>query len=120
MMLTDKDMELIRGIVRDVVYEILDVDVWDVLFELVNAQEAGITAFKERLKRTKTEQWDPSKIKWVQAEGNKGPYERSEDINNLGFKEMLKDIQAHGGKMIRDGYFLWIFQNGTTVGRKRK
>jgi len=66
------------------------------------------------------ESWDPSKITWQQAEGSKGVYERSEDVNNPEFKAMLKDLQGHGGKMSRNGYFLWVFQNGTTVGRKRK
>lgn len=65
------------------------------------------------------ETWDPAKVKWTTAEGSKGQYERSEDANNLEFKKMLQDLAAHKGKLSRDGYFYWTFQNGATVGRKR-
>jgi len=64
--------------------------------------------------------WDPSKIMWTQAEGSKGPYERSEDVNNLEFKNMLKDLASHKGKLSFEGWFYWVFQNGHTVGRKKR
>jgi hypothetical protein len=64
--------------------------------------------------------WNPGKIKWTEEEGFKGKYERSEDVNNLEFKAMLKDLHEHNGRMMRDGYFYWIFSNGSTVGRKKK
>lgn len=64
--------------------------------------------------------WDPSKIKWQSAEGNKGPYERSEDVNSADFKALLKTLQEHKGKMTKDGYFMWVFANGTTIGRKKR
>jgi hypothetical protein len=64
--------------------------------------------------------WDPSKIKWTEAEGGKGPYQRSEDINNPEFKCMLRDLATHGGKTTRSGYFYWVFQNGHVVGRKKR
>jgi hypothetical protein len=35
--------------------------------------------------------WNSAKIKLEQAEGSSGPYERSEDVNSLDFKKMLKD-----------------------------
>jgi hypothetical protein len=64
--------------------------------------------------------WDPDKIKWEQTEGSSGPYERSEDVNSLDFKAMLKDLAAHQGKLTRDDYFFWTFKNGATVGRKKR
>jgi len=64
--------------------------------------------------------WNPNKIKWEKAEGFKGEYERSEDVNNPEFKVMLKDLAQHGGKLTKDGYFYWVFKNGSTVGRKRR
>ena len=64
--------------------------------------------------------WDPEKIKWTQAEGSSGPYEKSDDVNSLDFKAMLKDLAAHKGRLTRDGMFYWVFQNGTTVGRKKR
>lgn len=66
------------------------------------------------------DKWDPNKIKWDHTEGPKGEYERSEEINSPDFKLMLKDLAQHEGKMERDGWFYWTFQNGVTVGRKRK
>jgi hypothetical protein len=64
--------------------------------------------------------WDSSRIKWEQAEGTSGPYERSDDVNNLDFKNLLKDLATHKGKLIRDGVFYWAFKNGATVGRKKR
>jgi len=64
--------------------------------------------------------WNPDAIEWVKAEGFKGNYERSEDVNNSEFKKMLKDLAEHNGKLTRDGVFYWVFKNGSTVGRKRR
>jgi hypothetical protein len=64
--------------------------------------------------------WDPDKIKWEKAEGSKGEFERSEDVDNPEFKSMLKDLAEHGGKLNRLGYFYWAFQNGSTIGRKKR
>jgi len=64
--------------------------------------------------------WNPSKIKWENAEGSAGPYERSEDVNNLDFKGMVKDLAERKGKLSHNGMFYWLFQNGTTVGRKKR
>jgi len=64
--------------------------------------------------------WNMEKILWKEETGPKGEYFRSEDVNNLEFKTMLRDLQSHQGKMYRDGYFYWVFPNGGTVGRKKK
>jgi len=89
------------------------------LLEFLNAVEAGIASARQIIKTAKIG-WDPAQIKWEQAEGSSGPYQRSEDVNNLEFKAMLKDLQAHGGRLTREGWFYWTFQNGTTVGRKKR
>jgi hypothetical protein len=65
-----------------------------------------------------TVHWDPSKIKWVEAEGSHGKYQRSEDVNSLDFKELMKDLEAHQGKLSRDGYFVWKFEKNAVIGRK--
>ena len=91
------------------------------LLEFLNAAEAGIAAAKHVISKGKgIEKWNPDKIKWTQAQGSKGPYERSEDVNNLEFKAMLKELGSHSGKIQRNGFFYWTFQNGHTVGRKRR
>ena len=86
-----------------------------------NAMEAATVSLRENLKGlSRFPEWDPAQIAWIQTEGPSGPYERSEDVNNLEFKAMLKDLAAHNGKMRRGPYFYWTFQNGHTVGRKEK
>ncbi len=95
-------------------------DAWEQLardFELVtvNVSRAFKGGKKSQEKREWT--WNPDKIAWTRDEGFKGPYEKSEDVNSLEFKAMLKDLQEHKGKLNRDGRFYWIFQNGSTVGR---
>ncbi len=89
------------------------------LLEFLNAVETGIANARQILKEAKIG-WNPDQIKWEQAEGSSGPYQRSEDVNNTEFKAMLKDLQAHGGRLTREGWFYWVFQNGTTVGRKKR
>jgi len=95
----------------------------EALTDFLNGVEAGIESARQRIKEVKIEEkpsWNPNQIMWTKAEGQKGEYERSEDINNLQFKAMLKDLAVHGGRMNYEGFFYWVFQNGTTVGRKKK
>jgi len=87
--------------------------------DFLNAVDAGIQAARQTIKAVKVG-WNPDAIKWEEAEGSKGLYERSEDVNNPEFKTMLKDLAGHGGRLTRNGYFYWVFKNGTTVGRKRR
>ena len=89
------------------------------LTDFLNAVEAGIYAARQQIKTVKSV-WDPSKMNWNKAEGTKGPYERSDDKDNSEFKAMLNDLVAHSGRMNHEGYFYWTFQNGTTVGRKKR
>ncbi|MCR8488937.1 MAG: hypothetical protein NDP23_05245 [Crenarchaeota archaeon] len=89
------------------------------LLEFLDAVEAGVSAAKQRIKEAKIS-WNPDQIKWENAEGSSGQYQKSEDFNNPEFKAMLKDLQAHGGKLTRNGYFYWVFKNGSTVGRKKR
>ena len=96
----------------------------DFLVKLRDAAHLIADACEEQLEKMapgKIEtSWDPENIEWQQAEGTRGPYERSEDVNNADFKVMLKEIQKHQGKLSRNGYFYWTFQNGVTVGRKKQ
>jgi len=64
--------------------------------------------------------WNPEKIVWTSKIGAKGTFQMSEDMNNLDFKAMHKDLVDHQGNLNRDGMFYWIFPNGATVGRKQK
>jgi len=62
--------------------------------------------------------WNPEAIKWEKAEGFKGEFEKSEDVNSLDFKNMVKDLVEHNGKLTRDSYFYWLYPKSTVVGRK--
>ncbi len=66
------------------------------------------------------EDWNPEKIRWTQKEGTKEPYEQTSiDFNNPDYDELVHDLEAHKGKLQRDGKFYWLFENGTTIGRKQ-
>ena len=64
--------------------------------------------------------YDMSKIEWNLTEGTSGPYQRAEDVNNPHFKALVKDLAAHNKKLTKDGWFVWLFQNGHTIGRKKR
>jgi hypothetical protein len=65
-------------------------------------------------------EWKPEKIKWDKTEGPKGPYEKSSPEQSENYKDMLKDLEAHKGKLTKDGYFYWLFNDNETVGRKQR
>jgi hypothetical protein len=87
-----------------------------------NSVEALLDMWLRGESLVQPEKWtyDMSKIRWEQAHGSSGPYERSEDVNSRDFKALLKDVQAHGGKMTIGDYFVWAFKNGATLGRKKR
>lgn len=125
--MNDKEsVEAVRQICKDTFWEILNVEVLPVLLDYANGVEALAVKLKRRISElTKAEtkpvwNWDPSKIRWVEVVGLKGKYERSEDVNNLDFKVLLKDLCEHNRTLTKNGYFYWVFENGSTVGRKRR
>jgi len=70
--------------------------------------------------KTETFNLRPEHINWKDTTGTKGPYQRSDDVNNHHHKEMLKWLASKGGRARRkDGYFYWTFENGSTIGRKK-
>jgi hypothetical protein len=90
--------------------------------DFLNGLEASIVKLRSQIDKLLGSKWkwNPDKIKWEKAEGFKGDYERSEDVNSLDFKELLKDLAEHNGKLTRNGMFYWVFKNGSTVGRKKR
>jgi len=93
------------------------------LLDFLNALEASCVKMKMQIAKLYGPEkagWDPAKIKWTQAQGTRGPFEVSDDINNPEFKAMLKDLAAHQGRITREGYFYWTYPNGATVGRKKR
>ncbi|MGQ9507758.1 MAG: hypothetical protein ACUVTB_07905 [Candidatus Bathycorpusculaceae bacterium] len=98
------------------------------LVDFCNAVEAAVVKLRTQIQKllgiAEVEKrrwgWNPEAIKWEKAEGFREDYERSEDVNNLEFKAMLKDLAQHGGKLSRNGFFYWVFKNGYVVGRKKR
>jgi hypothetical protein len=94
----------------------------EAIIDFCNAIEAACVNLKHNLGAKPSEikyPWDPEKIGWTDKKGQKGPFQISEDVNNMDFKAMLQDLGGHGGKLNREGVFYWTFKNGTTVGRKK-
>ena len=96
-------------------------EVLDVLVDFSKGLEALAVNLRRQLDGfSKLEKWNPDEIKWEEAEGFKGKYERSEDVNSIDFKNLIKDLKQHAGKLSRQGYFYWLFKNGSIVGRKKR
>jgi hypothetical protein len=69
--------------------------------------------------------WNPEKIKWAQAKGARGDYERypAEDQKveaTDDYKALLLDLKEHKLFFFRDGWNYWLFPDLVTVGRRRK
>jgi hypothetical protein len=64
--------------------------------------------------------WDPSRIKWEERSGANGAYQRSDDVNSADFQALVKDLQSHKSKLMRDQFFYWLFMDQTSIGRKLK
>lgn len=94
--------------------------------DFLAAVDAGITQARETIKKAKGVEtgksgtWNSTSINWENANGAKGPYEKSVNYENLQHKAMLADLESHDGKLRRDGFFYWVFNDHKTVGRKRK
>jgi len=88
--------------------------------EFLNAVDAGVAAARQRIKTTKgLVKSDPRKIQWTQENGTKGPYEKSVDVDSADHKSLLKDLAGNHGFLRRDGFQYWVFQNGSTIGRRK-
>jgi len=69
--------------------------------------------------------YDLNRLKWVKAEGPSGAYEYADKKDNMDpgayedFNMLLEDLKEHGGSVMRQGYFIWLFdKRGDRVGRK--
>jgi hypothetical protein len=62
--------------------------------------------------------YDVNKIAWQQVEGPRGLYQKTDGDNTPNYQALLKELQAHKGKMNIGGSFYWLFENQRTIGRK--
>ena len=67
---------------------------------------------------TESKSYDLSKIKTERTEGPSGFYQKATEQNNEDYRNLLKDLKAHDGKITRDGMFSWLFSDNKTVGMK--
>jgi len=100
----------------------MDSELAEALTDFCNGLEALCVNLRRQIQTDEKREWtwNPKAIKWSEAEGSKGKYERSEDVNNLEFKVLIKDLSDHKGSLAREGFFYWLFKNGYVVGRKRR
>jgi len=68
---------------------------------------------------SKRKLWNPDNIAWTKAEGQKGEYWRSDDVDCEDYKNLRRELEQSNGRLRKNGYFYWIFQNGVTIGRKK-
>ena len=68
--------------------------------------------------------YDLNRLRWVKATGPSGEYEYADRADNMDpgtyedFKALVEDLKEHGGRVTRQGYFMWLFSQGDRVGRK--
>lgn len=68
-------------------------------------------------------QWNPEVIKWQEVEGFRGKYQRyplegEKAEASPDYRLLLEDLKKHGGRLTRNGWFYWLFEDNATVGRK--
>ena len=67
--------------------------------------------------------WNPDAVRWVEAAGPSGEYQLASAENNQDnrdFHEMLRDLEEHDGRLSREGWFYWRFQQKHAAGRKKR
>jgi hypothetical protein len=100
------------------------VDLLEARVDVISVGLNSILAEMARLDNAAEEQKespvDLEKIKWTEAEGPKGKFDKSEDANNSEFKKLVKTLAEHDKKMTIGSYFVWLFENGSTIGRKKR
>jgi len=66
----------------------------------------------------KTPEYNLKKIKTIPAEGPNGIYQKAsqaDNQNNSDFDLLIKDLDAHDGKLIKDGLFIWRFNTDKKI-----
>jgi hypothetical protein len=98
-----------------------EIDVYETFAKVRDCLHGAAMALDELVqKKSKVvlKEYDPEKIKWEDKTGPKGPFQSTDDANNLEYKALRGDLAKHDGKLNVKGKFYWVFQNGTTIGRK--
>lgn len=86
---------------------------------LAGAADA-LDALIQQESKTVLKEYEPEKIKWTEHNGTKGPFQATDDVSNLEYKALQKDVADHKGFLMYKGFQYWLFQNGSTIGRRKK
>ena len=68
------------------------------------------------LDKTITQSYKLDNCDWINKQGRQGDFEMSK--GGADFEALKADVVAHGGKMVVDGTFVWLFPDGGAIGRK--
>ena len=90
----------------------------EAFLEFLSSVESGIASAREMVKVQKIE-YDMEQIPWQETEGQKGRFEKASKTDNQHYKALVEDLKAHGGKFRKAGYFVWLFKDNKTIGRKK-
>ena len=69
----------------------------------------------------KQPEYDLMKVITQQTEGRNGYYLKAsadDNQNNPDYLALVKDLKQHNGKLTRQGYFAWLFDDQKTCGMK--
>ena len=78
----------------------------------------GINKIVESTEPKDTPQYDLKNIKTERTEGRNGFYDKAVTQDGQDYQNLIADLKAHEGKLTRDGFFCWLFDDGKTVGMK--
>ncbi|NIR15001.1 MAG: hypothetical protein GWN86_14085 [Desulfobacterales bacterium] len=97
------------------------------LADFTNALEAASIGLRNHLKDlAQVVDYDLNQLVREQREGSSGPYQAATEAANSEppkhghWQALLKDLREHDEKITREGYFIWLFQDERTVGRKKR
>jgi hypothetical protein len=63
-------------------------------------------------------------IEWQTRTGDKGEFQLSDSVSNKDHRALLEFLRQHAGGRLTTkdskgvSWFVWVFQNGSTIGRK--
>jgi hypothetical protein len=96
--------------------------------DVIKTYQSKIEKLKEsretrlNIEKSKIPLWNPDKIKWIIAHGEKGAFDLAtlkDNTNNDDFNFLLDDLKRHDGKLWNSNFFYWEMQ-GDAIGRKER
>lgn len=100
------------------------IDVEDAV-KLRDHSQAIADVWNEILEKNEPKQEEPKydlmKIVTEQVEGPSGIYLKVTAKNNPGnpdYEALIEDLKQHNGKLTKQGYFVWLFDDKETAGMK--